>query len=57
MLFCLLELLPLPAIPALGRLRQEDCQFKASLGYRVRPYLKKETNKTISVVGVLDCRV
>jgi hypothetical protein len=24
------------AIPTLGRLRQEDCEFKTSLGYTVR---------------------
>jgi hypothetical protein len=28
-----------PVIPALGRLRQEDSEFKASPGYRVRPCL------------------
>jgi hypothetical protein len=28
-------------IPALGRLRQEDCKVKASLGYIVSPCLKK----------------
>jgi hypothetical protein len=30
-----------PVIPALGRLIQKDHKFEASLGYRVRPYLKK----------------
>jgi hypothetical protein len=28
-------------IPALGRLRQDDLESKASLGYIVRSYLKK----------------
>jgi hypothetical protein len=31
-----------PGIPALGRLKQEDCKFKASLSYITRPCLKKK---------------
>jgi hypothetical protein len=36
-----------PVILALGRLRQEDLKFKASLGCTARPCLKKtlKTNK------------
>jgi hypothetical protein len=31
----------MPVIPALGRLRQEDCEFEVYLNYIVKPYLKK----------------
>jgi hypothetical protein len=31
----------MPAIPAHKRLQQEDLEFKASVGYIVRPFLKK----------------
>jgi hypothetical protein len=37
------------AIPALRRLRQEDCEFKASLGYLVIPCLKKKIPDNIPI--------
>jgi hypothetical protein len=32
----------MPVIPALRRLRQEECEFQVSLGYMVRPCLKEK---------------
>lgn len=43
--------------PAVGRLRQEDKEFEANIGYIVRAYLNKRTNRektkprTISALG------
>jgi hypothetical protein len=36
----------MPVRPALRRLRQDDCDFKANLDYIVRPYLQKLKRKT-----------
>jgi hypothetical protein len=39
----------MPVVPAVGRLRQKDCEFKARLGYLVKPCLqKKKERKNIS---------
>jgi hypothetical protein len=37
-----------PITAALRRLRQEDCEFEATLGYTVRTCLKKTKRNTIS---------
>jgi hypothetical protein len=34
----------IPVIPVLGKLRQEGCEFKGSLGYIAKPCLKKRKN-------------
>jgi hypothetical protein len=38
-----------PAIPALGKLRQEDLEFKASLGCMVKCCLQQNNNKTETI--------
>jgi hypothetical protein len=40
--------LHVPVIPAIGRLRQEDQEFKDSLGYIVRPYLKTKPERPVA---------
>jgi hypothetical protein len=37
-------------IPTLRRQKQEDCKFKAELGYIVRPCLKTNKQETTSVM-------
>jgi hypothetical protein len=36
----------MPIIPAMGKLRQEDHEFEASLGYIGRPCFKQTNKKT-----------
>jgi hypothetical protein len=43
----------IPVIPALRKLSQEDFKFKASLGYLLKPCLKKKQNKKKPGFGVL----
>jgi hypothetical protein len=37
-----------PAISAHGKLRQEDLKFKGSLGYTVRPCLRKKKSEPMA---------
>jgi hypothetical protein len=41
----------MPVIPALGRLKQEDSEFEASLGYVVRPFLKTKRKLILLETG------
>lgn len=42
-------------ISALGRLRQEDCEFEASLGNTVRPCLRKKEDDVVLSGGTPVC--
>jgi hypothetical protein len=44
-------------IPALRRLRQEELNFKSSLGYIVRPYPRKGDEGAGGVAQVVECTV
>jgi hypothetical protein len=44
----------MPAILVLGRLKQKDCEFKASLGYIARPCLKKRRKR--EKIMIYSCR-
>jgi hypothetical protein len=37
----------MPIIPVLWKLRQEDCEFTATLSYIARLCLKQQTNKNL----------
>jgi hypothetical protein len=47
----------LPIIPVLGRLKQEDCKFKANLGYTEKHCLKKrkEGKEKEGLSSVFSC--
>jgi hypothetical protein len=40
-----------PVIPALGRLKLEDREFKASLDCIVRPCLRNQNKQTTTIMG------
>jgi hypothetical protein len=44
-----------PIIPSFGRLRQDDDEFQARLGHRVRPCLKKWKNVVLAPSAQYQC--
>jgi hypothetical protein len=47
----------IPVIPALRKLRQEDYKFEASLGYIVKPCLKKKKSSFIFIFHISDFQI
>jgi hypothetical protein len=45
----------IPVIPALRKLRQEDCEVQARLGCTSRPWLKRKKEKKLSPNQFLGC--
>jgi hypothetical protein len=45
----------IPVIPAFGKMRQEDQDFKAFLNSTTRPYFKKQQNKQTKIRRMTVC--
>jgi hypothetical protein len=45
----------MPIIPALDKLRQEDCELEVNLGYTVRPVSKRKKKKNGDSASKVPC--
>jgi hypothetical protein len=45
----------MPVVPAVGRLRQHNLEFKTSLGYTVSPSLRRKKNTKTKTENLQKC--